>query len=248
MTNDELRAVAKFDGEHAEAVIAKQLFLYDKKKKDRMWLVSAGNDTNINMKALEKHLKCANGSLRGADPESLDKYLGCVKGMVNYFASVNDAQKQVTVIVDKVLMEAKYASFHPMDNTASTAIKPEAITKIKDLCGRDDETFIVMDFVELDGGAASTVPAPKEAKAPKEKKPKVEQGKKMTVEEKKEHKKKQQAERVTDADQKAIQYKKEVNFSMWYQDVIKKSELIDYYDISGCYIFRPRSYYIWEQI
>lgn len=35
---------------------------------------------------------------------------------------------------------------------------------------------------------------------------------------------------------------------MWYQDVIKKSELIDYYDISGCYIFRPRSFYIWEQI
>ena len=27
-----------------------------------------------------------------------------------------------------------------------------------------------------------------------------------------------------------------------------KAELIDYYDISGCYILRPRSFYIWEMI
>ena len=27
-----------------------------------------------------------------------------------------------------------------------------------------------------------------------------------------------------------------------------KADLIDYYDISGCYILRPRSYYIWEMI
>ena len=46
----------------------------------------------------------------------------------------------------------------------------------------------------------------------------------------------------------AIQYKKEANFAKWYQEVITKAELIDYYDISGCYILRPRSFYIWEQI
>jgi len=39
-----------------------------------------------------------------------------------------------------------------------------------------------------------------------------------------------------------------VNFSEWYREVITKAELIDYYDISGCYILRPRSYHIWEQI
>lgn len=51
-----------------------------------------------------------------------------------------------------------------------------------------------------------------------------------------------------DTHELAIQYSKEVNFSKWYQEIIKKSEMIDYYDISGCYILRPRSYYIWEQI
>lgn len=49
-----------------------------------------------------------------------------------------------------------------------------------------------------------------------------------------------------DTHELAIQYSKEVNFSKWYQEIIKKSEMIDYYDISGCYILRPRSYYIWE--
>lgn len=37
-------------------------------------------------------------------------------------------------------------------------------------------------------------------------------------------------------------------FTGWYQEIIKKSELIDYYDISGCYILRPYAYEIWEGI
>lgn len=30
--------------------------------------------------------------------------------------------------------------------------------------------------------------------------------------------------------------------------MITKSEFIEYYDISGCYILRPPAYYIWEKI
>ena len=56
------------------------------------------------------------------------------------------------------------------------------------------------------------------------------------------------AEKVKGADKKSIEYTKEENFSEWYQQVITKAELIEYYEISGCYILRPNSYYIWEQI
>ena len=35
---------------------------------------------------------------------------------------------------------------------------------------------------------------------------------------------------------------------MWYSDVIVLSEMISYYDISGCYILRPWSYKMWELI
>jgi len=42
--------------------------------------------------------------------------------------------------------------------------------------------------------------------------------------------------------------KKRTQFARWYQEVITKSEMIEYYDISGCYILRPWSYSIWESI
>jgi len=45
-----------------------------------------------------------------------------------------------------------------------------------------------------------------------------------------------------------IEFKKNENFSEWYSQVITKSEMIDYYDVSGCYILRPWAYQIWERI
>ncbi|GBG33715.1 Proline--tRNA ligase [Hondaea fermentalgiana] len=41
---------------------------------------------------------------------------------------------------------------------------------------------------------------------------------------------------------------KEDDFSEWYTQVITKSEMIEYYNISGCYILRPWSFKIWERI
>lgn len=47
----------------------------------------------------------------------------------------------------------------------------------------------------------------------------------------------------------SIDVKKSEDFSEWYRQVIVKSEMIDYYvEVSGCYIFRPLSYNIWEFI
>jgi len=46
----------------------------------------------------------------------------------------------------------------------------------------------------------------------------------------------------------ALQNKKEENFSDWFGEVIKASELIDNYTVSGCYILRPWSYAMWELI
>jgi prolyl-tRNA synthetase len=46
----------------------------------------------------------------------------------------------------------------------------------------------------------------------------------------------------------ALQWKKHENFPNWYSDVIILSEMISYYNVSGCYILRPWSYKIWEII
>ena len=90
----------KFDGEHANAVLAKQLFLWDKKNKDQMWLVCAAASTEFDMKQFNKYLKVGSGNLRGADMDVMEQVLGCKKGMVNYFAMINDKDKKVKVIID----------------------------------------------------------------------------------------------------------------------------------------------------
>lgn len=45
-----------------------------------------------------------------------------------------------------------------------------------------------------------------------------------------------------------IEMSKLDNFSEWYIEVIQKAEMIEYYDVSGCYILRPWAYGIWEII
>lgn len=32
------------------------------------------------------------------------------------------------------------------------------------------------------------------------------------------------------------------------RQVLTKGEFLDYYDVSGCYILKPASYFIWEEI
>ena len=237
----------KFEGEHANAVLAKQLFLWDKKSKDKIWLVCAAATTEFDLKEFSKFLKVGSGNLRGADEDVLGSVLGCKKGMVNFFSIINDSEKKVKLIIDQKLMDAEWASFHPMDNTGSTCINKEGILKIKELTGRADTSFEVLDFSTIGGAPVSGEVKPKAEKPAKENgKPKAEQGKKLTAEEKKKMKDNEQSQKA--GHELSVNYKKEQNFSKWYSDVIIKAELIEYYDISGCYILRPRSYYIWEQI
>ncbi len=49
-------------------------------------------------------------------------------------------------------------------------------------------------------------------------------------------------------DTKGITAKKEGDFSEWYTQVLQKAELIEYTDVSGCYILRPAAYAIWEKV
>jgi len=41
---------------------------------------------------------------------------------------------------------------------------------------------------------------------------------------------------------------KATDFPNWYKQIVTRSEMIEYYDISGCYILRPQAYGIWEEI
>ncbi len=53
---------------------------------------------------------------------------------------------------------------------------------------------------------------------------------------------------VERAKELGLSVKKEENFSEWYTQLVQKAELIDYTKVSGCVVFRPRAYEIWEEI
>jgi prolyl-tRNA synthetase len=48
--------------------------------------------------------------------------------------------------------------------------------------------------------------------------------------------------------EEGITEKKEKDFSEWYQQLIIKSDLADYTSVSGCIVFKPTAWAIWEKI
>lgn len=61
-------------------------------------------------------------------------------------------------------------------------------------------------------------------------------------------KKQKENAKLDDAKLVGITVDKAKDFSSWYSQVVVKGEMLDYYDVSGCYILRPNSYAIWEEI
>lgn len=61
-------------------------------------------------------------------------------------------------------------------------------------------------------------------------------------------KKEMEAAKLEDAKLIGITVDKAKDFSLWYSQVVVKGEMLDYYDVSGCYILRPNSYFVWEEI
>lgn len=46
----------------------------------------------------------------------------------------------------------------------------------------------------------------------------------------------------------SIKYSKEKDFDKWYQEILIKCDIIEYYDISGCYIMKEEPVAIWENM
>ncbi|KAF9316679.1 ribose-phosphate pyrophosphokinase 1 [Podila horticola] len=90
--------------------------------------------------------------------------------------------------------------------------------------------------------AAPEVAGSSKPRTPKVKAPQVPKVNKMAPKAKKE------ATMVEGAAKIGIEYKKDADFPKWYQQVVTRSEMLEYYDVSGCYILRPWAYKIWQEI
>ena len=99
----------------------KNLFLKD--KKDKVFLVVAGEEAEIDMKSLHKRIGSARLSF--GRPELLGELLGVIPGSVTPFGAINDVARRVTVILDAALMRHDSLNFHPLENVATTNIRRE---------------------------------------------------------------------------------------------------------------------------
>ncbi len=120
----------------------KNLFLKD--KKGRLWLISARQDTAIDL----KRTPAAIGSdrLSFGNEALMQQTLGVRPSSVTALALINDLAGRVTFVLDQRLWEADTVNFHPLTNTATTALSQEAFRRFLTLLGREP---LVVDFDDL---------------------------------------------------------------------------------------------------
>jgi Ala-tRNA(Pro) deacylase len=120
----------------------KNLFLKD--KKGRLWLISARQDTVIDLKRAPAVIGSDRLSF-GSESLMWDT-LGVRPGAVTALGLVNDVEGRVTFVLDRRLWEADIVNFHPLTNTATTALGQAAFRGFLDRLGR---TPLVIDFATL---------------------------------------------------------------------------------------------------
>ncbi|UCC40534.1 MAG: prolyl-tRNA synthetase associated domain-containing protein [Candidatus Aminicenantes bacterium] len=110
----------------------KNLFLRNKKG-NRHYLVILESSKRIDLKAFNNRL--GEDRLSFASPERLMRFLGLETGAVSPFGLINDAQKDVQVVIDNDLKRAEQVNFHPNVNTATIGIGFADFEKFLSWCG-----------------------------------------------------------------------------------------------------------------
>lgn len=123
-------------------VHTKNLFLKD--AKGRLWLISAKDDTAIDLKRL--HTVIGSARLSFGSAELMQEVIGVTPGSVTAFALLHDREHQVTFVLDRALAEAEIVNFHPMVNTATTGVARADFRRFLKAVG---VTPLVVDFAAM---------------------------------------------------------------------------------------------------
>ena len=115
------------EGEEVKATLTgahtKNLFLKD--SRDQLWLISAEQDTRIDLKRLPAVI--GSGKLSFGSATLLEEALGVTPGSVTAFALANDTGRAVRFVLDAKLEDADQVNFHPLVNTATTTISRDGL-------------------------------------------------------------------------------------------------------------------------
>ena len=118
----------------------KNLFLRDKKR--RMWLVTVGEEREVDLKAL-RHKLSAQGNLWFGSSDLLMEALGVAPGAVTPFAVINDSKGRVTFVLDRAVLSSEPVNAHPLRNDMTTAITSQDLLKFAEAEGHPP---LILDF------------------------------------------------------------------------------------------------------
>lgn len=204
---------------HLPGTLTKNLFLKD--KKHGLFLVTVSSDRVVDTKLLGKKMNMGKMNLRFASEDVLMEKLRVAQGSVTPLAVMNDTAGDVTLVLDQALIDTDLINCHPLQNDKTVSLTPDALLAFVRHYNHEP---VVIDF----SASVAVAQATNSPKAKKAKQPAV------------------KLEKDTKS-KEGVSYPKS-QFAEWYTETITKSGMIDYYDISGCYILRPWSYAIWEYI
>ena len=128
-THDHRAVFRVGEGEEIKAAIpgahTKNLFLKD--AKDQLWLISARDTTQIDLKRL--HPVIGSARLSFGNAALMEETLGVAPGSVTAFGLINDTDRRVRFVLDRTLAEAELVNFHPLTNTATTTVSGEGFRR-----------------------------------------------------------------------------------------------------------------------
>ena len=134
------------EGRHLKASMpgghTKNLFMKD--KDGTIVLISAWADSQLKLNQLHKLIGTRRLSFASAD--LMVDCLGVEPGSVTAFALMNDRVQRVRFIADAALMGFDTVNFHPLVNTATTAISREDFRRFVEATGH---ALTEVDFSDL---------------------------------------------------------------------------------------------------
>lgn len=140
---------ARIPGAHS-----KNLFVKD--KKGRFFLITAKDETQIDLKRAHEALG-ASGRLSFGSAEQLRALLGVEPGSVTPFAVINDKAGAVTMILDANLMAHERVNFHPLVNSMTTGVSREGLLAFLRATGHEPAILRLPEPARLPEGSADPI-------------------------------------------------------------------------------------------
>lgn len=146
-TTDHPAVFTVSEGEDIKAAMpgghTKNLFLKD--ARGQLWLISALGETAIDLKKL--HHVIGSARLSFGSPELMVETLGVTPGSVTAFGLINDTGRRVRFVLDAALAAADPVNFHPLTNTATTAVSQAGL---RAFLAALDVTPMIVDFEAME--------------------------------------------------------------------------------------------------